>query len=158
MTGLIGKQLNKRETKRLTAPVTAESELPVDEVRAILKDLEREQVAAIEAKVEASQQRKSKAGRHFFGMSERTQRAHLYVTVHGDEFRVSYPYSDQESSPRSDGKWVACVKVLPRDGGGSLVFVQLMSWISKQAEMDNKKAFKDFMAELGRRIGGTVEP
>ncbi len=140
--GIVGKQLNKRETKKLTAPVTAETSLTPDEVLGVIRGLQEREEAAIEAKVAAGQQRKTKAGRHFFTLSERAQRQHLYVVEHFEELRVSYGYPHN---------WTAVVKVVPRVGG-STVFVQLKNWKTKEEEMVDRKQFRQFMDDLAAAL------
>lgn len=142
------KFVNKRETKRLKAPVTARTAMAPAEVEAVLLGIEAESKAAAQAKVAAMKQKS--VLRRAVDFSREDEHYHVYPT--NSDHLVSYPFA-AENQNRIDAVWVASVQIVP-DGSGSLVTVQLARWVESDGELNNKDGFLRFLDQLARQLGG----
>ncbi len=152
--GIISKQVHKRQTRRITAPVTAVTPLAPDEVRRELQVLHQAAKDRNRQAVEAMDQMSGL--KRAFNRADLVERERLYVTEHFDEYKVSFPFSSQESRPKSDGVWIARVQIGAREGGSTVV-VQMESWVEQDGSISNKKAYLAFLDDFARAIGGEVE-
>lgn len=151
---LIAKQVKKRSTKQVAAPITAQTRLSLDEVVVVLEEIVRETTERAERRsAEARAKARTKRGLSkiiYNGLD--APHHHLHLAEHSDGWTISYPSAITTKVKPASGRWVARIQIRPRPAGGCSVTCELLHWVEKDGALANKEAYLRLLDRLAQRL------
>lgn len=151
---LIAKQVKRRSTRQVAAPVTAETVLSPEAVIEVVQQIV--QASTDEAERQAATARAKAEGKK--GLAKTWHQAsdrpnyHLHLAKHSDGWTVSYPYPISAKVTPARGRWVARIQTSAGPAGATLVKCELIHWVERDGALANKEMYLKFLDQLAQRL------